>query len=315
MKKGLRLLKLVALLHRSSRYKAQDLATLLGCSERQIYRDLSDLSSIGIPVYFDKDGYKLLSRHPLACLALTPKEMITLQLGLTSPAITRHPEMAEVAGGILSKFNLPGPTNRKGEHSRVAASISSGGKRDLQLSPETYIALLKAIEQCHTVHLSYHPLPAAAPEERTVDPYILTYRRDHWYLVGYCHNVQKIGLFRVDRIRSCSIALETFTPPLEFDLDHFFEAAWEVFPGENPTRVVVEFSPELSRIVTETQRHPSQRVQELSDGRVIFEVTVSDLREVRWWLMTFGGGVKVLEPPALVEEIQSTAREILSKYN
>jgi predicted DNA-binding transcriptional regulator YafY len=61
----------------------------------------------------------------------------------------------------------------------------------------------------------------------------------------------------------------------------------------------VQFSPSLARVVTDTLRHPTQKVEKCPDGSVIWSVSVANLDEVRWWLMGFGSGVKILNPQAL----------------
>lgn len=81
-----------------------------------------------------------------------------------------------------------------------------------------------------------------------------------------------------------------------------------------PCKVVVQFSPQVARLVTETRRHPTQAVKELRDGSVLWEVTVTDLREIKWWLVALGGEVKVLEHQPLASDIQEAARTILKRY-
>lgn len=314
MNKSERLIKLLLLLHKSSHYTPKILFSILGCSERQVYRDINSLSQIGISVFFDRDGYKLHSKEYFACLDLTAEENIVLRLGLASSAITKHPKLAEAAAELFDKFKLSDNKSFLGREDG-AITIVTTAKQDLHFNLQIHTLLTNAILQCSIVQLSYHALTQTSPEKRKVSPYLLLYRREHWYLIGWCHDVNEIGLFRVDRIKSCNITNEHFDSPLEFDPVKYFENAWEMFPGNTPTKIVVEFSPKVARIVTETRRHHSQTTEELPNGSVLWEVVVNgDLRELKWWLMSFGGEIKVLEPQSLIDDIQKTAQEILNRY-
>lgn len=52
----------------------------------------------------------------------------------------------------------------------------------------------------------------------------------------------------------------------------------------------------------------------LPDGRVVFLATVANTERLRWWLLSYGDGVEVLEPPALREEIRAMAERMLGLY-
>lgn len=60
MSKTDRLLFILNLIRSRRNLKARDLAKECEVSERTIYRDIMDLSSANIPIYFD-DGYKFLT--------------------------------------------------------------------------------------------------------------------------------------------------------------------------------------------------------------------------------------------------------------
>jgi predicted DNA-binding transcriptional regulator YafY len=58
----------------------------------------------------------------------------------------------------------------------------------------------------------------------------------------------------------------------------------------------------------------TQRLEERSDGSVIFEAVVNSLVEVASWVVTKGKGVEVLEPLELKGMVVTLAQEVLGNY-
>jgi predicted DNA-binding transcriptional regulator YafY len=66
--------------------------------------------------------------------------------------------------------------------------------------------------------------------------------------------------------------------------------------------------------VREAVWHRSQRVTELPDGRVELTVTVAGIVEIRPWILSWGDGVEVLEPPELREAVARSVRSAAARY-
>jgi predicted DNA-binding transcriptional regulator YafY len=47
---------------------------------------------------------------------------------------------------------------------------------------------------------------------------------------------------------------------------------------------------------------------------VLVEATVADTRQLRWWLLGFGGRVEVLEPEGLRGEMKGHAERMAGRY-
>ena len=53
----------------------------------------------------------------------------------------------------------------------------------------------------------------------------------------------------------------------------------------------------------------------LGDGTVLVEATVADTRQLRWWLLGFGGRIEVLEPQRLRDELKDHAERMVVRYS
>src|SRR5213079_1863187 len=80
--------------------------------------------------------------------------------------------------------------------------------------------LRRAILEHHMVHFVYHTRHASdgsdATNERSANPYGLTYFLHSWHLVAYCHLRQDRRIFRLDRIEDLIILEKTFQRPDDF---------------------------------------------------------------------------------------------------
>ena len=70
--------------------------------------------------------------------------------------------------------------------------------------------------------------------------------------------------------------------------------------GDPRHRVVVRFEPEFSDNASETRWHSTQEEQWDENGRVTLTFTVDGLDEIVWWVLGYGPGATVLEPPELI---------------
>jgi predicted DNA-binding transcriptional regulator YafY len=70
----------------------------------------------------------------------------------------------------------------------------------------------------------------------------------------------------------------------------------------------------VAALVQERIWHPSQMIDELADGGLLLTVRVSDPREMRPWIRSWGADVEVLEPYDLRAEMVEQARRMLECY-
>ena len=102
--------------------------------------------------------------------------------------------------------------------------------------------------------------------------------------------------------------------PADFDANAYLADSWGIMRGEGLTDVVLQFNPAVAALVKERTWHPSQTTDELADGGLLFTVRISDPREMRPWIRSWGADVEVLEPTALRNEMVDQARRMAELY-
>jgi len=173
-------------------------------------------------------------------------------------------------------------------------------------------AISNAVTQSQQLKLNYRR-PNKEPEERVVDPYQCANVNGTWYLFGYDHLRKDVRCFKVVRIEQGSERTgKTFKRPDDFNLDDHID--WGVIRGTKEYDIVVDFIPEVANILREKQFHHSQVITEKKKGGVRVSYRLTDYREFRSWILSFGAAAKVKLPEALRDSIHNIGKKIAENH-
>jgi predicted DNA-binding transcriptional regulator YafY len=110
MRRADRLFEIIQILRRKKATRATDLATLLGVSERTIYRDIADMVSRGVPIDGEAGvGYILRPGFDLPPLMFNENEIEALLLGARIVQSWADPELAAAAATAIDKVGAVSP--------------------------------------------------------------------------------------------------------------------------------------------------------------------------------------------------------------
>ena len=313
-----RLLYILNLLRSRNKLRASDLAKECEVSERTIYRDIIDLSSANIPIYFD-DGYKLLTDAFLPPLNFDLDDYLTLKLALESSPLSQQSPLKRSAKRVLTKIDTNLSSGLKAKLSEISAE---GEKEPVKIDVKStsdfskfslwFNLIEQAILHNMTIKLSYESLDSGETI-REVDPYGLVFRRHAWYFIGFCHLRQKIRIFRINRIKKISLLNKTFERGKDFSVTEFFKDSWEIYQGE-PTEVEIKFKGKAVKVIESGIHHPSEKIEKLDDGSLIYKVKVRGTEEILRWILGFKDEAEVLRPEKLREEIKQISEKLSRVY-
>lgn len=160
-----------------------------------------------------------------------------------------------------------------------------------------------------------HAPPGGEIEEHDVVPYQILFKRRALYLDAYDVEEKEVRLFRINRIqRVAFLGVRLSVPIVNYDFRERHRHSFSVFVGGEPQRVRVRFDAHTAPYIRETLWHSSQHIDELPDGSLALEVTVSEPKEVGWWVMQWGAGAEILEPPELRQYVIETVRAMARMY-
>ena len=295
------------------------LAEDLGCVRRTVYRDLDALMYAGFPVVSERrDGrvyYRFLDGFRLGDVPFTPDEILALAFGenLLRPleGTVFHDSIRSALAKIRSSL---GPElslflERLAESFRVLP----GSHKRYAAVRETIEALNEAVLSRRTLRIRYHTGGSGALRWRRLDPYRVWYRSGGLYVIGHDHHTLEIRTFAVERIRKAELSDKRFSVPASFDFDAYTSSSFGVI-AEPASAVRIRFDPRWRTLVEERSWHPSQKLEALPDGGVELRMEVGGTAELCNWVLSFGSGAEVMEPPSLREAVRREIEASASRY-
>jgi predicted DNA-binding transcriptional regulator YafY len=179
------------------------------------------------------------------------------------------------------------------------------------LNLEVFDALARATAQHRQLKLRYRKPGQTATEERVVDPYHLANINGEWFLFAFDHLRKDIRTFVPARIKAVAPTGRSFPRPQRFSLEKRLRDSFGVHSGQGEYDVVVRFSEAVADYVREKRWHASQRLRELTEGRLELRLKLSSLEEVKRWVLSWGGQAQVIRPRELAKAVREAAYAII----
>jgi predicted DNA-binding transcriptional regulator YafY len=308
------------LLQTRGRMTARTLADELEVSERTIYRDITALSTAGVPVYGEAGpdgGFSLVDNYRTNLTGLTEGEVRALFM-LNVPSPLADLGVTQELKTALLKLSAALPTNRRADEILVRQRFyldSIGWKIGAESVP--YLQTIQhAVWHDQKLRLTYRPLPTLELEQ-LVEPYGLVAKAGLWYVV--CAQAGRFQVHRISHLRGVQPGEETFTRLADFDLGTFWQKYCDerdqqhtIYPVQ--VRVAPNFIFVLPYYFGNSIRTRIEAAQPDDNGRITLDLTFSSLDEARDRLLDFGRGVEVLKPLALRLSVIDYARQVLGVY-
>ncbi len=297
-----------------------ELAEMLECHTRTVYRDLEALQSAGFPVATERDGHRMIwsllgPSKQILPIPLSLPELMALYFGRSLAGVLKGTVFHDALESLFAKIKslLPPDTLHLLDRAQQSLAVGIPPAKRHQAYRETMDTVSRAIDQRRQLDIEYRAQRGRTDTQRRVAPYKLLFFEGSFYVLGYCGLRQDIRVFAVDRIRKIALADETFEIPDTLRIDDFLKGSFGVFQGP-PARVRIHFSRDIAGYITEKSWHPSQRLTARVDGSVIFEAEVAGTEEIKHWVLKWGSQAVVLAPESLRAEIRQEAEKMLKAY-
>jgi predicted DNA-binding transcriptional regulator YafY len=313
-----RLLQIDELIRSQERQTAESLAQALEVSERTIRNDLSFLRDrYSAPIEFNKaKGFHYTDADwRLPSIPISQGELFALTLGARILNAYAGSAYALELQSAISRLAERLPEQLWVDLQQLAEQnvvVRLGA--ELDLDPEIWHRLEQACQKKQRVWIRYYSPTSNAYSEREIDPYVLHFSRSNPYMTGFCHLRQEIRWFRVDRIQQLELRSQQFEIDPTFDREAHFADAFQHEVGGIPKLMEIWFDVRTAPYIRERRWHPTQQVEEGADGSLILRFVVRGLQEVKRWVLFYGAGAKVLNPPELVALVTEELRNMNRLY-
>lgn len=296
-----------------------DLAAELHVSERTVYRDMRFLQKRETlkKRYSRREGrYVFETELVLPPLTLTPSEAVALYSAASNPALADNNFFASDLRAGLAKISAslrPKSADPKASQEPGADSLPSLSTDSLQLP--TMEMIRRAMRSNRKLRIRYWSSVTDSECALSVAPFDLRQVEDNWYLLARADEQEGIRTFKISRVRAVEISNDRFRFPRNFSADEAFTRAWEA-SGNRDTEVVVQvrFASSVAGLVADSRGKQFDASETQTDGSLLCTAVVNSVKEIGWWILSFGSAAEVLSPPELRAEFAQTTRAMAALY-
>jgi proteasome accessory factor B len=314
---------LTAMMARRYGLTVKDMVELTAAQERVIRRDIKTLQELGFPLIastsdFGRKHWKLGENARLPRIEFNLTEALSLYLCRRLMEPLAGTDIWEGAETAFRKIRAYFSEQALAHLDRMSGMFynTTLGITDYSDKREIIDTLLIAIEDHKSIAMSYQSNQATEPVSYyELRPYGMVQHRQSLYLVAFDPQHSAVRHYKVDRIASVDAIGFPFPKPKDFNIaDHLAGSFGIHFTDAPPVTIRVRFASVVARYVQEKKYHPTQKAARGPDGSVILTFELSDLVELKSWLLGFGANAVVLEPACLRDEILETLRAGLEVY-
>ncbi len=171
----------------------------------------------------------------------------------------------------------------------------------------TQAALLEALFKNRQCAVEYQQLWRDQPVHWTIHPLVYLQRGPAFYLLCTIEDYADMRQLAVHRMLSARVLDHKANKPAGLNLDREVEHSQGMGGSGEPLRLMVRFWRPAGSHLLETRLAADQVAEDEGDHHFRLTATVNDTAQLRWWLLSFGSKVEVLEPADLREEMANQA--------
>jgi len=291
-----------------------EIAQACGVDRRTIYRDLSLLTEVGLPIYQRDGRYFINHDYYLATLRLNINE--ALAFFLAARALSRHVDQQNPhVVSALAKLSTVLPDSVAAHVTYMADTIRQ------QAVDRGFVNVLETVTRAwseqRTLKLWYSASGNSAVSLHEFSPYFLEpSSQGGLYAIGWDEIYRRVCAFKLQSVRRVKLLQRRYEIPKDFDPRSYLATALGMIhgDGDEATRVVLAFSADATPLIKERIWHPSQQIEVFDDRRCTLQIHVSNWNEMLPWILSWGGQVEVLEPTSLREALAVEAARMMQQY-
>lgn len=162
--------------------------------------------------------------------------------------------------------------------------------------------------------ISYRRKDESVPESYPVNPLGLVQRGKLIYLVCTIKTYADLRILALHRVKTAEMMESKVVKPSGFDLDSYLASGAFGWGERKIIKLKLRFDSEAGSHLYETPLSADQRITQLPDGRLQVTATVTDSKQLLWWLLGFGDSVEVVSPKSLRVEVATQLSGAAARY-
>lgn len=293
----------------------QRLAAELEVTTKTIQRDIDFLRDrFRAPIEYDRDrgGYVLNGPvDDLPRVDLTPGELVSIYVAQKALRAYRGTAFETPLRSAFEKL----AQSMEGHVSLAVHELEAGlSFRSFETSPvelRVFQTVATGVQKQKGLEIDYQKLGTRKSRKRKIEPYHLVCHAGTWYCIAHDPQAGEMRTFHLGRMKGARLLADGFKRPASFRVEQFLEGSLGIFTGRGTHEVVIQFDRWAAQLVRERRWHPSQKLQELTQGGLEMTLHLNSLEEVEPWVLSWGGHAAVAHPRELKIRIRAAAEAML----
>ena len=302
------MLKILFTLLRKRKTSAAQLAAENDVSERSIHRYVEELIVSGVPIDIIRGrggGICLPDTYKLPENFFTKEEYAAARNALGA-LYEQLPD--ETVKSALEKLDRRNKEDSRNLTISGNILVDSGTWGDAYDFSEKLRVLEEATENRDCLDILYIDR-TGAESRRTVEPHLLVFKQNIWYIYAWCRKREDFRLFRVGRIRSARRTGETFEKR-PFDRDSLPLK----FNFAQTELVDLKLSVQKRALPDLEEWLGVDNICTDADGNLTASAVLPGGDVLLSKILSFGSDVTVLAPQSVADEVKARAKEIAARY-
>jgi predicted DNA-binding transcriptional regulator YafY len=306
------------------------IASELDASERTVRRDINELQDAGFDIVVtrrDNRSYAVLAtERNYSPVSITKRERFTLFAVRNVFNVMEGTPFLDDVRSVMQKLEQRMSEKERAELAAFGEHFNylpDHGTKSYQGKDDIIDAIQTGILSRKVVRYRYAD-GRGRPREGFVAPFGMVLYRHGLYVIGARLEHAKadpatspLAIFAVERFADAEHLREhEFVVPSDFDIrDHMHGAFGPHLPDANgPHDVVVEFSRERAVYASSRTWHPTQRVEQLSNGRVRISLRLPALAPAVSWVLEWGPQAFPIAPDELVAQVKTELDQARAQF-
>ncbi len=286
-------------------------------SKRTISRDIDELSASYSVFEEERNGktYFYADRYNLKNVDLTISDMISLSFIKELLAPYNNTGIGEDGLNIIDKILSDTAHINKmhlQEMKNIIQIVDVKNNKNIDVNVETEQIIKTAIDKQHKLNITYRSFSNDEETSRIIRPFSIVFNDGYMCVEGFCELREEIRSFRISRIMRADILDNKFEIPNEYFATRR-DNQFIHLSGTNKENIKIEFYGKSARFVKEYDGQIADNIVDIDNG-IIFEKETAITDELIKWILGYGSGAKVIEPPRLVELINDEIKHMVDMY-
>jgi len=291
-------------------------------TDRMIQRDLECLRYyFSMDIEYDRKvkGYRLKNRQGeyVMHLAMDSNEVTALSTGLN---MVKHfiPPLSEECDGLWKKMGAI--TEKKlVDQGNVLAQSAVMGIPVTDVEENIFRRILFATHHREVITFDLGtPYKESFVRHYTISPWGIYFKDNSWYVWGVKHTKGKeVRNFRMSLVFNLNLLgtddyMEISEEYKNLDLS---SSTWFPLSGIDTTPVQIQIIGKLAKRIHELKLHPSQEIEQTTEGSYILRAEVGNINEVARWVLGNAPFARAISPTQLVGEIKELSDKIMAFHS